>query len=279
MSLHLIRGSVIILFILQLVFPIPIFADALGKFTLVKGNVSLERKGEILSPAVEAPVLNKDLITTGERSRTKLLLNDDSLLAIGQNSSLEITEYLIKGDKREGVFSLSSGKLYTKVKKLLTPDSKFEIHTPTAVAAARGTEWISVVESNPGSIFYSLEDTIIVFNPEFPTQIVTVNDGQFTVVAAGALPTIPAAFSIPMIEGIFNELGVVFEGAAGAGAAGAGAAGAGAVGAGAGAAVLAGLTSGAAITAGGILAAAIGIILILTDGESTTTTQHTATQN
>ncbi|MEF9437563.1 MAG: FecR family protein, partial [Candidatus Mariimomonas ferrooxydans] len=58
---------------------------------------------------------------------------------------------MIKGDKREGVFSLSSGKLYTKVKKLLAPDSKFEIHTPTAVAAVRGTEWISVVESNPGS--------------------------------------------------------------------------------------------------------------------------------
>ncbi len=267
MSLRLVRNSIIFLFVLQLVCPIPIFADALGKFTLVKGNVSLERKGEFLAPGVETPVFNKDLITTGEKSRAKLLLIDDSLLAIGQNSSLEITEYVIKGDKREGVFSLSSGKLYTKVKEFLTPDSKFEIRTPTAVAAARGTEWISVVESNPGSIFYSLGDSIFVFNPEFPTQIVTVNDGQFTVVAAGALPTVPAAFSIPLIEGILNELGMV------------GVAGAGVAGAGAGAAVLAGLSVGNAAIAAVALGLAVGTVLILTGGKSTTTTQHTAAQN
>ncbi len=275
MSLQLIRDSVIILFVLQLVFPITIFAETLGKFTIVKGNVSLERKGEIFSPGVEAPVLHKDLITTGERSRAKLLFIDDSLLAIGQNSSLEITEYLIKGDKREGVFSLSSGKLYTKVKKLLAPDSKFEIHTPTAVAAVRGTEWISVVESNPGSIFYSLNDSITVFNPKFPKDVVTVEKGHYTVVEENDKPRIPVPFILPMIVPILNELGVVWEGAADAGAAGAGA---GVAGAGAGAAVLTGLTSGAAIIAGGSLAVAIITILTLTSGKSRTTIQHTATQ-
>ncbi|MEF9437562.1 MAG: hypothetical protein L0922_01980 [Candidatus Mariimomonas ferrooxydans] len=69
--MNLIRGYVIILFILQMVIPGPVFADALGKFTSVKGNVALERKGEILSPGLEATVLNRDMITTGERSRAK----------------------------------------------------------------------------------------------------------------------------------------------------------------------------------------------------------------
>lgn len=271
MSLRLVRNSIIFLFVLQLVCPIPIFADALGKFTLVKGNVSLERKGEFLASGVETPVFSKDLITTGEKSRAKLLLIDDSLLVIGQNSSLEITEYFITGDKREGVFSLSSGKLYTKVKKFLTSDSKFEVHTPTAVAAARGTEWISVVESNSGGTFYSLKYPIIVFNPEFPTQRVTVNEGQFTVVAVGALPTVPVAFSIPMIGLILKELGVVFEGAAGAGA-GTGA-GAGAAGAGAGVAATAGITVGTAI-AGAAAIAGVAAVAIETTKGGTTTVHH-----
>lgn len=276
MSLHLIGNSIIFLFVLQLVCPIPIFADALGKFTLVKGNVSLERRGKFLVSGVETPVFNKDLITTGEKSRAKLLLIDDSLLVIGQNSSLEITEYFITGDKREGVFSLSSGKLYTKVKKFLTPDSKFEVHTPTAVAAARGTEWISVVESNPGSAFYSLKYPIIVFNPEFPTQRVTVNEGQFTVVAVGALPTVPVAFSIPMIGLILKELGVVFEGAAGAGAGAAGAGtgtGAGAAGAGAGVAATAGITVGTAIAGAAAIAGVAAVVIETTKG-GTTTVHH-----
>ncbi|MEF9426005.1 MAG: FecR family protein [Candidatus Mariimomonas ferrooxydans] len=181
---------------------------------------------------------------------------------------------MIKGDKREGVFSLSSGKLYTKVKKLLAPDSKFEIHTPTAVAAVRGTEWISVVESNPGSTFYSLNDSITVFNPKFPKDVVTVKKGHYTVVEENDRPRIPVAFILPMIAPILNELGVVLEGAADAGAAGAEAS---VAGAGAGLAVFAGLKSGAAITAGGALAGAFGTILILTGGKSTTTIQHTAT--
>jgi len=253
---------------IQIAFPTYIYAGTIGKFEDIRGDVSLERAKAKLKPAMNDPVLTKDLVVTGKQSRTKLTLTDDSLLNIGQNSKIEITEFLLEKNKRQGIVSIKTGALHTKVEKFLDPQSKFEVHTPTAVAGARGTEWLTVVTENPGTTIYALSQSVSVFNPAFPAQVVTVSAGNFTTVLAGAIPTVPAPFSAAALQGILNQWGLtgIQPGAAGAGAgAGAGEAGASAgagTGAGAGAGAAAGTGVAAGVGAGTIAAGVVGAAAI-----------------
>jgi hypothetical protein len=242
--------------IFQLIFPVSIFAEIVGSFTFVKPKVSLVRAGKELIPGAGHSVAIGDLITTGEEAKARMLFKDDSALTLAQNTKLEIKEYLIEKDKRSSIISLQAGKLRTEVTKFLTPESKFEVHTPTAIVGARGSDWLNVVESNPGSTIYCLQGTISVVNPEFPTQIVTLTASQYTIIAPGMIPTVPAVFTPEMIQPIMNEMVIttsegVVPGAAGAVVAGEKA----------GAVTILGMTSGtlavAAVIAAGVI---VGIV-------------------
>ena len=289
----------IVMLALQILFPVQVFADVVGKFNDIRGDVSLTRANAAITPKVEEAVQTKDVVATGDKSRAKLLLTDDTLLSVGQKSRLEVTEYLLDKNKRTSIVSLKAGALHTKVEKFIEPGSKFEVHTPTAVAGARGTEWLTVVSENPGTTFYALQNAITVFNPAMPTQVVTVAAGQFTTVMAGLAPTLPAAFNPMVLQGVMGQwnLAGVGEAAAsgtagtgtGAGAgtgtgagAGAGATGAstsaagaaGAAGAGAGAAAGAGIGVGTVAIGAAAAAAGVAAAAAATGGGTTPTPSH-----
>lgn len=278
------RYFFILFIVIQLALPLPIFAETIGKFADIRGDVTLEREKAKSKPNVNDNVKTKDFVTTGNLSRARLLLTDDSLLNIGHNSKVEITEYLLEKNKRQSIVSLRTGALHTKVEKFLDPDSKFEVRTPTAVAGARGTEWLTVVTDNPGTTIYAISQSVSVFNPAFPTQVVTVTAGNFTTVLAGAIPTVPVPFSAAALQGIMNQWNlVVFQpGAAAPGAATTGTTttgtattgAAGAAGTTAGTATAAGIGAGT-VAAGVAGAAAIAAGIVAATGSTGTTTTHT----
>jgi len=155
--------------------------------------------------------------------------------------------------------------------KSLGANARFDVHTPTAVAGVRGTEWISVVEAIQNattSSFYTLQESIMVFNPALPTEVVTVSAGQFTMVAAGVAPTIPAAFSPAILQSVTMELGAV------APAGTTGAAGAAAAGTEAGAVTAAGVGTGTVAVGAAAATAAAAAIAEVTKKETTTTSHH-----
>ncbi|HOP86462.1 MAG TPA: FecR family protein [Syntrophorhabdaceae bacterium] len=277
------RYFFILFIVIQLAFPLPIFAETIGKFADIRGDVTLEREKAKLKPNVNDNVKTKDFVTTGNLSRARLLLTDDSLLNIGHNSKVEITEYLLEKNKRQSIVSLRTGALHTKVEKFLDPDSKFEVRTPTAVAGARGTKWLTVVTDNSGTTIYAISQSVSVFNPAFPTQIVTVTAGNFTTVLAGAIPIVPVPFSAAALQGIMNQWNlVVFQpGAAAPGAATTGTTttgtattgAAGAAGTTAGTATAAGIGAGT-VAAGVAGAAAIAAGIVAATGSTGTTTTH-----
>jgi len=92
-------------------FPVSLLADTVGKFSEIRGNVSLTREKATIKPKVDDGLQIKDLVSTGERARTKLLLGDDSMLSVGQNSKLEITQFLIERGKRTSILSLGAGTI------------------------------------------------------------------------------------------------------------------------------------------------------------------------
>ena len=116
-------------------------------FIAIEGKASVQhaQSPEILSVKLQDTVLFKDLIETQKESRTKALLHDDSILTIGEHSRVEITEYLYDPNRslRSVVVNLAQGRVRALVGKVFVGSgSKFEVHTPTAVASARGTYFV-----------------------------------------------------------------------------------------------------------------------------------------
>jgi hypothetical protein len=109
--------------------------------------------GQPVSVKLSDAVLYKAVIETQEASRAKALFLDDSMLAVAENSKVQINEQIYdpKHGKRSMVFNLLEGKVRALVTKAFQgPGSRFEIRTPTAVAAARGTYFVVWIEKGAG---------------------------------------------------------------------------------------------------------------------------------
>ncbi|MSQ77790.1 MAG: hypothetical protein EXR97_04985 [Nitrospiraceae bacterium] len=121
--------------------------EDIGIFTAVEGRITVTRPSTGAATAVKLQnsVLFRDTIETDKESRTKALLNDDSILTVGEHSRVEITEHIYDPTRnvRSVVVNLVQGSVRALVGKAFAGSgSKFEIHTPTAVAAARGTYFV-----------------------------------------------------------------------------------------------------------------------------------------
>jgi hypothetical protein len=82
-----------------------------------------------------------DVLDVGPKSNLKLTLTDESVLMLGADSRLEITEAAFKEQDREGFSAaLKFGKVWARVRKALAgSEAKFEVTTERAVAGVRGT--------------------------------------------------------------------------------------------------------------------------------------------
>ncbi len=89
------------------------------------------------------PVFAKDKFRTSRKSRLKVLLLDNSLIALGPNSEMKVESYLYnkKNKLRQGVIGVAHGlSMYIVNKSQKNKKSSFRIVTPTANIAARGTQ-------------------------------------------------------------------------------------------------------------------------------------------
>jgi len=283
----MIKRIVILLLTIGLVFPFPIFSAVIGEFAVVTGDVTVKRAGKVMTPKAKDKVETLDFIQTGKNSNARVVLSDETAMALGPNSRLEMKQFAVQGGKTTGLFSVPEGLVQTKVAKALGPGSRFEIQTPTAIAGVRGTAWLTLVElaaqSAAKSSFYALEQSVFVLNPAFPTQVATLAAGNFSVVVAGAAPTAAAAFSATVVSGLTATLGSAaipgVAGAAGAAAVGtAGTTAAGTAGTAAATATVAGIGVGT-IAAVAVVAAVVVAAVVASNSKTDTTTTHSTTSS
>ncbi len=165
-----------------------------GIFTAVEGKAVVTHPGvpKSIPIKLQEGVLFKDVIETDKESRTKALLNDDSILTVGEHSRVEVTEHIYDPGKgvRSVVVNLVKGQVRALVGKIFSGSgSKFEIHTPTAVAAARGTYFV-VFHINGASGIINVGTH---GNVDFSSGGHTVNvpPGQFSITPPGGGPPSP----------------------------------------------------------------------------------------
>ncbi|MBI3608539.1 MAG: FecR domain-containing protein [Nitrospirae bacterium] len=122
-------------------------ADPIGTVTAVQREVSVTHAAQmdVALVSLGGSVLFQDLYQTKDASRLKLLFQDDSILTLGERTNLKITENIYNPAKsqRSTVVDMAQGSVRALVSKVFGgAGSKFEIHSPTAAAAARGTYFI-----------------------------------------------------------------------------------------------------------------------------------------
>ena len=174
-----------------------------GVYTAVMGKVSVTHPGEarVLPVKLHDEVLFKDVIQTEKESQTKAFFQDDSVLTVGQNSRVEITEYIYDPDAklRRSVVKVMQGQVRALVSKVFKSNgSRFEVHTPSAVAAARGTYFTVWHENGQSGIINVGESGRVDFTSGGVT--VAVDPGQFSLAERGMAPSLPAVHGLGLIH-------------------------------------------------------------------------------
>jgi hypothetical protein len=154
-----------VLALMILVFPaLAAAAEDAGLIVALKGKAVVLRDNKTIDAILKDTIMLRDTVETKEASRLKMLFKDDSILTLSEKSRLVVREYLGAGDKKKGksVFNLIEGKL-----RSLVGNNEFEVHTPTAVVAARGTffiTWTGIEDGIPYSGIAVLEGVVEISN-------------------------------------------------------------------------------------------------------------------
>ncbi len=105
----------------------------------INGAPTIVRAGASGPLDAGAAVSPGDRISTDEHSKVKLLLADDSVLAIGPQSQVTIDELALRPDGRTGRLHVLVGRFKLAIAEWLGGRSDYEVRMPTAVAGVRGT--------------------------------------------------------------------------------------------------------------------------------------------
>ncbi|MBI5968610.1 MAG: FecR domain-containing protein [Deltaproteobacteria bacterium] len=139
--------------------------------TFLEGEVQVKKAGQAQwSPARPNMILyEEDQIKVPAKSRAELILDNQSVLRLAENTLLTIhkLEEETATQKETARMELSLGKLWTRTAKLLNPSSRYEIKTPTAIAGVQGTTYQVQVGGDRSTNIQVFQGMVNVYNP-FP---------------------------------------------------------------------------------------------------------------
>jgi hypothetical protein len=174
--------------------PLQAASPSIGVFTGIYGWVSVTHAGAAASlpVSVKDNVLYLDLIETQPASRMRALLDDDTLLSLAEDSQLEITEHVYdpEAGKRIAILHLVRGAVRALVSKMPGAESKFEVHTGSGIAAARGTYFVVWVTEEGGTGIANIGDEGDVAFTAVGEEVI-VRPGQYSVTIKGTAPAAP----------------------------------------------------------------------------------------
>jgi hypothetical protein len=131
------------------------FAQApVGSVTEIEGGATLERSGQESAVILGMKVRVHDRLLTTTQSHLTVTLRGGSQLMLAELSSILLDQHIVDADARENsTIGLLAGHLRSIVSMVAGASgarSNFEVHTPNAVVAARGTEFeTAYIEGKP----------------------------------------------------------------------------------------------------------------------------------
>ena len=119
-------------------------ATAIGRINFLlgkEGDVTIRHvKGtRWLAAKFKMEILKGDQLKTIVESRCEVKLNDGSIIRLGENSLFDFSESNLSKYGRQVDAALKKGKIWANVTRASSAGNKFEVKSPTAVCAIRGT--------------------------------------------------------------------------------------------------------------------------------------------
>jgi FecR-like protein len=198
-----------------------------GSITALSGTATIVRGATSIPGAFGTQVDVGDKIATGPSSSATITLIDGTQMELTDSSNLTIDENLVTptGSRSSTKVTLFNGLLRSLVRVTPGTPPNYELHTPNAVASARGTNYDVDHETGVHDKHYKdctefthvdvYDGTVEVYNPTNPTAPpVDVHSGQKVTVACGAPPFFGAAGGL----GFASTAAIAALGVAGAGA-------------------------------------------------------------
>jgi hypothetical protein len=154
-----------------------------------------------------AAIFQNDTVRTQANSKVKILLRDDSIMTLAENSEIQFTEFLLnpEAQQRRTIVSLTLGKLRVVTTKIFGAGSATEVRTANTVAGVRGTTFIVIFVPPEETEVAVLDGVVAVRNPNFP-QLEPVPANFRTQVLGDAPPG--QATELPASERQTLELGL-----------------------------------------------------------------------
>ena|SRR5271165_1695700 len=146
-----VAAGLFILSALMLVISGPVLAQTVaGSFQSVAGQVQIQRAGGATIGAAAGVGVNVgDRIVTGPNGHAVIVLNDQSRLDLGPASSITLDQFTISGGATTARISLFSGVMRSLVNAASGgAATNYQVHTPNAVAAVRGTKFDTAYSEN-----------------------------------------------------------------------------------------------------------------------------------
>jgi hypothetical protein len=131
------------------------FAEPVGYLAGVEGTVEVGPGGSSWEAgATDLALEQGDWLRTGLGSKAKVVLNDDTVLSLGEETEVAV-ETLVAGSTvasagEPTTLRMLRGKMRTRVGRSFGDETKLEVHTPTAVVGVKGTDFETHIVPDAG---------------------------------------------------------------------------------------------------------------------------------
>ncbi|MFC1747585.1 FecR domain-containing protein [Pseudomonadota bacterium] len=179
----------------------PVSADVVR----FRGNVELIRQGKVSALTSNHSLMLGDGIRTGKNSSISIKFSDGSQALVLPES--EIYLEVLEAQKDKGlantVIKIINGRIENKVTRQ-NKGSRYQITTPAAVAAVRGTEFRVAAENNGEIMRSEVLEGVVGVAGSGVTQNVTA--GYATIAKVGSPPSAPRQLpAAPDLSGLGNQ--------------------------------------------------------------------------
>jgi hypothetical protein len=161
-----------------------------GVVTVLKGNVSIKmpKSSQWSQLHPNDVVIVGSSLKTGDESIVEILFEDGTLFQMRENSVVTVKAASKGALHLLRVIYLESGKIVSRVKAATGRDSRYEIKTPSAIAAARGTEYRVAVDQQQTTRAEMLHSRIDLSSMGTTVQL---NEGEGSVAKLNEPPSPP----------------------------------------------------------------------------------------
>ena len=122
-----------------------------GIVKTVKGQVTVERAGQVLTAEEGLKLMQGDIMVTGADSTLGIIMRDNSVVSVGPDSRLELTEFVFEpAEKRMSFVSrmIKGTAVYLSGLIAKLDQRAMRVETPTAVCGVRGTRFAISVKGD-----------------------------------------------------------------------------------------------------------------------------------